>query len=260
MKPDKNNSDSLNFEWLQHRFQDIDPGFVLNQAHFTRLRNYIDLFIAWNDRYSFSRYSSEQDIIRHLILPSFCHGSVIPQSGTLVDLGSGAGFPGTVISILKPELDVTCLDSSESASEFLAEYQRQFPGSNLAILNGRADELAHEQDHRENFDIVVARAFAPLPIVLEIAAGFVKPLGRITLQVPEKEHADIEQHIMDIRSLSLVKTRTWSLNIPTADKNEKSTNIRFCEFKKTHPVDDRYPRTWNALKKRPLWLPDTESD
>lgn len=260
MKPDKKESDSLNFEWLQVRFHALDPGFVLDQARFTRLRNYIDLFISWNDRYSFSRYSSEQDIVSHLILPSFCHGSVIPQNGTLVDLGSGAGIPGAVISILKPDLDVTCLDSSESASEFLVEYQRQFPGKNLSILNGRADEIAHVPDYRESFDIVVARAFAPLPVVLEIAAGYVKPMGRITLQVPEKELAEIEQHFNDLRSLSLEKTRKWPLRIPASDKKEKSTNIWFCEFKKTHTVDDRYPRAWNVLKKRPLWILGLESD
>ena len=260
MKSDKGNSSLDLFELTGSLFHYIDPDFVLNRDQFSILQKFIELFSSWNARYSFSKYSTDLDIVGNLIFPSFCHGSIIPQSGMMVDLGSGAGFPGAVIAILKPDLDVTCIDSSESAVEFLVEFLRQFPLSNISVLNGRADELAHENEYRESYDIAIARSFAPVPIVLEIATGFVKPMGRIVLQVAEKAVDEIEHHEQDIGSLSLEKTRHWSFNKPTEDDSERISMFWFCEFRKINRADDRFPRSWRALKKRPMWISDTESD
>jgi len=167
----------------------------------------------------------------------------------LLDLGSGPGIPGVPIQILRPALKVTCLESSDFCVEFLRACASTLPLPDLDILPARAESLAHDPLHRGAFDGLVARAFAPLAIVVEIASAFVRPGGFITIQCSARTSSAIAEHdaLMAPLGCRFDRIGTVSLSSPAG------IDIPYARFHQISPPDPAYPRSWKAMKTRPLW-------
>lgn len=112
---------------------------------------------------------------RH-IAESRAFGATLPAGASVLDLGTGGGFPGMVIAITRPDLDVTLLDSTRKKIEFLEEFAAD-AGVAVRTLHGRAEEL--HQEHAGSFDVVCARAVAPLDRLVPWALPFLRPGGRL---------------------------------------------------------------------------------
>lgn len=140
------------------------------------------LLIEANERVNLTRVELEQVESLHF-LDSLRIGVELSlsQTGSMLDIGSGAGFPALPLALTYPELVVHILDASERRLDFIEYASRQLGLSNITLHHGRAEELAHQVSLRESFPLVTARALAPLPKLIELVLPFVSLNGKAAL-------------------------------------------------------------------------------
>ncbi|HWP30517.1 MAG TPA: 16S rRNA (guanine(527)-N(7))-methyltransferase RsmG [Fimbriimonadales bacterium] len=204
-----------------------------------------ELYLA-NTRMNLTRVPQEECWARHF-LDSLVLNPLIPENAKVLDIGSGAGFPGAVIAIARPDVRVTCLDSSRKATDFL----RGLFGSGGAIpvlheiVVARAEEAAHESRFREAYDFVTGRAIAPFPVQIEISAAFVALRGLfVPLRTPRERNT-----IRDFPSAKL-GLRLFELREIEVKPIEAIRLLPI--FEKTERTPDEYPRPWVKMRKHPL--------
>lgn len=162
------------------------PGVPSHQLQ--QLEQLADLFLDWNSKLNLSAIRDRDGVLlKHivdslLILPFhlFDHGQ------TVLDLGTGGGFPGLALAITHPTLRFTLVDATEKKIRAVEAMAKELGLKNVRCIAGRAEELARKRDLREHFDVVVARAMAGFPTLLEYALPFVKVGGQfVAYQGPE---------------------------------------------------------------------------
>lgn len=168
-KPDRNAGERLN-ELLQ------DAGMeFLDPETSGRFESYISLILRWNDRTNLTSVRDAEGILARHFVESIACARVLPAGiGSLVDFGSGAGFPGLPIALCRPEIDVTLAESQGKKAAFLQEAVRVL-GIQATVHAGRAEEL------RAEFDCVTLRAVDKMVAAVAAAAGLVRPGGWLAL-------------------------------------------------------------------------------
>jgi 16S rRNA (guanine527-N7)-methyltransferase len=183
---------------------------------------------------------------RHF-LDSLAISPMIPNGSSVLDIGSGPGFPGACLAIARPDLKVTCMDASSKAVSFMA---RVFgPHSILPVLyqviNARAETASHDSKLRESFDVVTGRAIAPFPIQAEISAAFVKVGGIFVPMRTPRERDEIAN--FPVMKLGLHLSEFKSTRIPAIGADRL-----FPIFSKKGKTPGEYPRGWSKIKSSPL--------
>ena len=214
-----------------------------------KLSQYILLFAEWNSKFRFSKFSSPEAIADHLIGPSLALHVLLPLHSRIIDLGSGPGIPGIPIAILRPDLHLSLLESGISQLEFLQACKSGLALDRVEILEGRAEELAHDPLLRASFDCVIARAFAPLPIVVEVASGYIRPGGLLTIQSSGSVSTRLADRNDASATVGAIFDRLGAV-LPAADPQYPIYYIRYCQCK---APPSKYPRPWKKMKKNPLW-------
>lgn len=174
---------------------------------------YLDEISRWSKVTDLVSQTDPEAIIRKHILDSLAVSPLLPSAVRLLDLGSGAGFPGLVLAILQPSLRVFLLEARRKRANFLREAARKIRLRNVVVCEGRAEVLCEEEALRESFDVVVTRATWGLKDFLRIAAPFIARGGlAIALKGPT-----VEQEIFSLEPIlrkgefSLKEQRTYSL-------------------------------------------------
>ncbi len=168
----------------------------------------------------------------------------LPEEGRAADLGTGAGFPGIVIRLCRPELDLTLIEATDKKLRFAAGEAEKF-GLPVTAVHLRGEEAARGP-LRESFDAVTARAVAPLPVLLEYALPLVRPGGVLLAmkgQGAEEEIAASENALRELRG-AVEAVRRFTL--PGAGERA------VVEIRKTGPCPARYPRPGKNIRKKPL--------
>jgi 16S rRNA (guanine527-N7)-methyltransferase len=195
-----------------------------------------DLY-ATNEVMNLTRVPRGECETRHFI-DSLLITSLLPHSASVVDIGTGPGFPGWPLAVARPDLEVTAIDSSGKMLGLL----RRHPRANLTIKQLRAEEAGI----REAYDVATGRALAPLSAQLELSAPMLK-VGGLALpfrSVAERE--SLSQFPADVLGLRLVRIEERQL--PGTDI------IRlFPIFEKVSPTPDMYPRSWSQIRTKPIW-------
>jgi len=136
-----------------------------------RLKAYVALLRIWNQKRNLVSEASLQDVWHRHIYDSAQLAFLLPEGAkTLADIGSGAGFPGLVIAIMRPRIRVSLFEATRKKAEFLAAVAERLGLKNVRVRNERAEDAA-----RQDFDVVTARACAPLPRLLDYAQDFIGP-------------------------------------------------------------------------------------
>lgn len=223
-------------------------GVEIDRERQQQLADYADLLLDWNQRINLVRVNSREELLRAHLLDSLWCSAAVDLRGELrlLDIGSGAGFPGIPLQISWPALRVSLLESQQKRSLFLAEAVRRLGLANCTVLTGRAESLARERAYREAFDCAVARAVASLAVLVELALPFVAPGGRFVALKGSAAWAEISDAEYALQQLGGAVERV----IPYRFPGEQGRNV-VC-IKKVASTPERYPRRIGIPAKRPL--------
>lgn len=188
-------------------------GLELSQEDLSRFSLYVKELQLWSEVTNLVSQADADTIIRKHLIDSLAVASLIPSEGPLLDLGSGAGFPGLVLAIVKPGREVVLIETRRKRVSFLKEVARKAKIPNLKVYEGRAEDLAGEEFLRASFSIVVTRATWNIRDFLQLASPFIENAGiALAMKGPqvEKELDDSNLYLQSI-GFSLQKRHEYIL-------------------------------------------------
>lgn len=163
---------------------------------------------------------------------------------SLIDVGTGGGFPGLVLKILEPSLQLTLLDSLGKRVDWLAGLCRELGFDDVVCLHGRAEELSHDPAYRDSFDAATSRAVASLPLLCELCLPYVKPGGVFLAMKSEKAR---EELIQAQRAIAVLGGGTPSLQNYTLPVGGAPRCL--VTIPKAASTSKGYPRRWSKMLK-----------
>jgi 16S rRNA (guanine527-N7)-methyltransferase len=180
----------------------------------------------------------------------------------VADVGTGAGFPGLPLAIVRPDVHVTLMDALNKRLAFLADATGELDVTNVTLVHARAEDAGRDPAHRDRYDLVVARAVAGLPTLLEWCGPLVRaPGGRFVAMKSAGIDDELAASSPAAQALHLRLTRDVPLTLaPPVNANEGETGSddgeplgrRLLVWEKTRPTPARYPRRAAEIKARPL--------
>lgn len=224
-------------------------GLTFDSFQVEKFIQYYELLIKWNDNINLTAIVDfDEVILKHFTDSLFLLKYYdIPKGAKVIDVGTGAGFPGIPLKIMRPDLDILLLDSLNKRITFLKEVVSELDLLNVTCVHGRAEELGSNSTFREQFDLCVSRAVASLSVLCEYCLPFVKPDGLF-----------ISYKSSDIEEEKKAASKTVSLMSGSFDKEyvftlpDSDISRSFIFIKKTGPLDERYPRRSSQIKNKPL--------
>ncbi len=213
-----------------------------------KLEIYLALLQEWNQRMDLTAVEGEAELLDKHFVDSLTvlKTDLIPEKGRLIDVGTGAGFPGLVLALAREGLEVTLLDAQQKRLTFLEEVAKQ-TGVRVRTVHARAEDGARMPDMRENFDLAVARAVASLPVLCELLLPYVRIGGKALCWKGPGLREEAEQgrraaFLLGGKTgesiLCPVEGRDWEHRILPVEKKSKTPGI--------------YPRKAGTPKSKPL--------
>lgn len=237
-------------------------GIALSQRQLDQFEQYYRLLIEWNERMNLTAITEPREVATKHFLDSIAGGPETMRAAgeagkgdeaaaqmpvRLIDVGTGAGFPGIPLKIVYPQIRLTLLDSLQKRVNFLQETVDQLGLEEVTCLHGRAEEAAHEEAMREQFDAAVARAVAPLPVLLEYCSGYVKPGGCFVAYKGPGLEAELAEADKAMKTLQLRHQKTLHASLPEGEYDHL-----MAIFEKTGKLSLKYPRKQSKIKKEKL--------
>jgi 16S rRNA (guanine527-N7)-methyltransferase len=205
----------------------------------------------WNRRLNLTSISGDADIRLLHFLDSLTIKLALPETDMLplniIDIGSGAGFPGIPLAIAFPKQRVYLLEATRKKTDFLRHIQGILGLENITIINERAETAAHDSNHREQYDVAVARALASLPALAELMLPFCKIGGRMVAQ----KKGDIDSELT-ASAHAVAMLGGESPRIVPIELAEFADNRRLIVVTKSQATPDAYPRRPGIPAKKPL--------
>ncbi len=231
----------------------------LSEWQLKQFNLYCDLLLDHNKRINLTTIADSNGVIvRHFEDSLTCLKVTGDLNGVrLIDIGSGAGFPGVPLMIACPEIDLTLVDSVAKKIEFLRSLVGLLELNNIDIINLRAEQLGQDPDHRCQYDWAVARGVATLPILAEYLLPLVKKKGKMLAMKGEGVEEEYVDSLGAIRTLGggegAIKEVQLKLNT-VPDFSAGSVTLIHClvVIEKVKDTPDKYPRRVGVPSKRPL--------
>ena len=221
----------------------------LTEKHAEKLNVYKDLLIEWNEKMNLTAIVDEHEIIvKHFVDCLMCT-KVIKDEKNIIDIGTGAGFPGMVLAIYYEDKEFTLLDALNKRLIFLQEVANKLDLKNVHIVHGRAEEEARKEEFREKFDATVSRAVAQLPILLEYISPFVKVGGKSIIMKGDSVQEEIKLSTNALNVLKLKINRCFEY-VYTINNEDYHRNILIIQKNMCTPP--KYPRNYGQIKKKTL--------
>jgi 16S rRNA (guanine527-N7)-methyltransferase len=237
---------------LSSSFETPD-GVSLDQSQQDQLARFRDLLLGWNERINLTAIKEPEDVERRLFLdalrmvPAILASVPDGRTASLIDIGSGAGFPGLPLAIAMPQLDFTLLDSTNKKLTFIAAVAAELGLENVQTLHGRAEEIGHNFVYRARFDLATARAVASLPTLVELATPLLREGGRAFFP----KSADIETELAEgKRACAMLGAQFISSNLLSDGTDELVTRLVIMDKLGSTPM--RFPRRAGLPAKEPL--------
>lgn len=219
------------------------------QRQLAQLETYHRLLVDWNTRMDLTAVLEEEEMIdRHYAdSATLLTGDFIPQGARAIDVGTGAGFPGVPLAILRPDVEVTLLDALGKRCTFLEAVVKAL-SLRCRVMHGRAEDAGRDVAMREGFDVALSRAVAPLPVLLEYTLPLVRVGGAAVAMKGPGVHEEWDQGRRAAHLLGGRLREPVAALIP--GHAEWNHLIVACE--KQRPTPRLYPRRAGTPKKEPL--------
>ncbi len=213
-----------------------------------KLNLYGNLLVEWNEKINLTAITDPDGVLyKHFydcIL--FFKNIKVPQNAKIIDVGTGAGFPGLVLKIIRPDLQVVLLDSLNKRITFLNDVIEKLDLNGITAIHSRAEDGGRNSNHREKYDIACARAVAAMPVLLEYCVPFVKVGGQFVSMKGPSVSEEIAQSGNAMKQLGVEKTSIICETLPTQEQRA------FVSFKKISQTPPKYPRNSGKIAKQPL--------
>ncbi len=222
-------------------------GLILDEKAKERLNRYAELLVEWNEKMNLTAITDPKEIgIKHFLDSLLIFkNSIIPQNAKVIDVGTGAGFPGLVMKIARPDIKLTLLDGLNKRLTFLKAVCEELE-LDAEFIHARAEEGGRKKELREKFDISTARAVARLNVLSEYCLPFAKKGGSfIALKGPALSE-ELEESEKAIKTLGGGDIKIFRENL----ENEGERVI--CEIKKISQTPPQFPRITQKIQKKPL--------
>lgn len=218
---------------------------VLTEQQKEQLEKYYELLVEYNKVMNLTGITEHEEVYLKHFYDSLTLARVVDlkKEETLCDIGTGAGFPGMVLKIVFPNLKVTLVDSLNKRIEFLKVVVNELGLKDIELVSARAEEYAMK--NRECFDIVTARAVAPLPMLLEYSVPLVKKEKYFIAMKGSKREEEESKNALELLHCKIDKIDTFSL------PKEESMRTLYV-IKKLEKTSSKYPRKFADMKKKPL--------
>ena len=224
-----------------------DLNISLDDGQLDKFYDYMNILIEWNKFMNLTAITDPKEVIFKHFIDSLTVLNSIDKNSTIIDVGTGAGFPGIPIKIAYPEAKVVLLDSLNKRIKFLKEVIEKLELKNIEAVHGRAEEYGRNKDYREKFDVTLARAVAPLNVLLEYLMPFAKKDGKCLCMKGSNSQEEIVNSLNAVKILGGQLIETEEFVIPNTDIKR-----RIIEIKKVKTTNNKYPRKAGTPSKEPL--------
>jgi len=226
-------------------------GLSLTSEQLEDFHLYYQELVIWNQRFNLTRIIEYREVQTRHFLDSLSARLVLPEEfksqGRIIDVGAGAGFPGLPLKIACPDMNLTMVESVRKKSAFLNHLISALRLSKIRVCADRAENLAHDQLHRETYDVVLARGVAPLRSLAELTIPFCHIGGILIAYKGTHLQEEIHEALPALTTLGgeIVEEKRVNIN---GLKNYRT----LIAIRKVRPTPPQYPRRSGMPRKRPL--------
>ena len=223
----------------------LNTNIDINDEVIKMFFDYMNGIISWNDKINVTAIIEPKEFIIKHFVDSITINEIINNEGKLLDVGTGAGFPGIPIKLLNNKLSVTLIDSVNKKLNVIRDVTKDMNIDNLEIIHSRAEDLARDNNYREKYDYVTTRAVSNLSTILEYMVPFLKVNGiAICMKGPNfKEEIDDSTNTFKVLGISLKEVKKYVF-----EGQERNVLI----IEKIKKTDEKYPRGGGKPLKEPL--------
>ena len=236
-------------EIFNKKMQEIakEINIELSVEQLWKFYRYMELLIEWNEKINLTAITDPEEIILKHFIDSLTIYKDIENNSKIVDVGTGAGFPGIPLSIIDSTLKVTLVDSLNKRLIFLGEVIKELKLENVETVHARAEEFGQNKKYRESFDIATSRAVANLSTLSEYLIPIVKINGKCICMKASEAKQEIEDAKNAINVLGGTIKNIEEFNLPKSDIGRTIITI-----KKEKNTPNKYPRKAGTPSKEPI--------
>lgn len=218
-----------------------EAGILYDAALIANCRTYFNHVLQVNEQLNLTRILGEAQAARQHFADAMrlTRYLDLPQGCRVIDVGTGAGFPGVPLKLLRPDIDLTLLDASGKKTDFLKSTLESM-GLEAEVICGRAEEMA-KKEQRESFDIALSRALAPLPMLLELCVPLLRTGGTLAAWKGESFAEELAEARQALETLGCVQKGVHAI-APGA----------LLLIEKQQLTPEKYPRRFAKIKSNPL--------
>lgn len=219
--------------------------FELSDNQINQFEIYMDFLLQENEKYNLTAITDKKEVVIKHFVDSVLPLAELPNGASVIDVGTGAGFPGVPLKILRPDIKLTLLDSLQKRINFLNMLLEKLDIKGVQTVHSRAEDFAIK--NRETFDVSLSRAVAAVPTLSEYLLPFVKVGGKVVMYKGSSAEEELEVGKKAISTLGGTVDKILNFNLPEVESERKIIIIK--KIKKT---DKKYPRNKNLPKIKPI--------
>lgn len=224
-------------------------GLALTAKQITLFERYYELLIEWNEKMNLTAITDPQEVaVKHMIDSLSCYDKAyFPDNCTVIDVGTGAGFPGLPLKIFRPDIRLTLLDSLNKRLNFLQQVISELNLVDVTLIHARAEEGGRRKDLRDKYQVAVSRAVARLNILSELCLPFVAPGGHFVALKGAQYMEEAEEAKRALGQLGAKGAEVRPVKLPGLE--DRRAVIYIAKEKKT---PETFPRRPGIPEKKPL--------
>jgi 16S rRNA (guanine527-N7)-methyltransferase len=226
-----------------------DMGLCYDEEKLCLFQSYMERILDWNEKVNLTSITDRREFIKKHYVDSIalCGFPQMKGATEIIDVGTGAGFPGIPLAILYPDKKFLLMDSLNKRIKIIEEISKEIGLKNVEFIHGRAEELAQNKMYREHFDLCVSRAVANLAVLTEYCLPFVKIGGWFAPYKTGTAEEELRESLQAIKLLGGKMEENQKLNIKGYDLDH-----RILFIKKVNKTPAKYPRKAGTPAKEPL--------